>query len=256
MGWFNKKENTDLSPKSNKVTRDALTEREERTEERQRKLSADLGQNKQPSASLMALFRNGNFTDERDGQKYRTVKIGDQVWMAENLKYGACDLERYKWLTVGGTWGTGCYNLDTAREICPSGWHLPTLQEWNVLIEFVGGVGVAGEKLKATRGWESGCPLPGYYNGTDDYGFSALPGYYIYINPEPDLSRIRLDPHYYDNWSKYGGGALESGYWWTATGIKDTNMAYGIRIDRGKDYVCGIHKFSRDSGLEVRCVQD
>ena len=80
----------------------------------------------------------GSFTDPRDGKTYRTVKIGDQVWMAENL------------------------NFD-------SGWHLPDLAEWKMLLAAVGGDSIAGMKLKSTSGWNSDG------NGTDDFGFTVLP---------------------------------------------------------------------------------
>ncbi|MDR2694074.1 MAG: fibrobacter succinogenes major paralogous domain-containing protein, partial [Chitinispirillales bacterium] len=113
----------------------------------------------------------GTFTDSRDGKTYNTVKIGKQTWMAENLNYG----------TSSGSW---CYNdrdsyckkygrlyeWETAKKTCPSGWHLPSRQEWEALVTYAGGYEAAGKRLKSTIGWnDSG-------SGTDDYGFSALPG--------------------------------------------------------------------------------
>ena len=109
--------------------------------------------------------------DSRDGKAYKTVKIGDQVWMAENLDYetgnAVCGEKEYMTLF-------GClYSWDEAKTACPGGWHLPSQAEWNTLIEFVGDSATAGKILKATTTWSD----KGHYkDGTDDYGFTALPG--------------------------------------------------------------------------------
>jgi len=105
---------------------------------------------------------------------FGAVTIGTQVWAAKNLN---CDAGVS---TCYGNNPANCdkygrlYNRETSLTICPKGWHLPSEAEWNVLINYAGGSTAAGTKLKATNGWndyegESG-------NGTDDYGFSALPG--------------------------------------------------------------------------------
>jgi uncharacterized protein (TIGR02145 family) len=111
----------------------------------------------------------GTFTDSRNGKTYQTVKIGNQVWMAENLNYP----------TANGSWcynnqNSNCvkygrlYNWQTALKVCPQGWHLPSDTEWQQLIDFAGNNSAV--KLKAKSGWNNNG------NGTDDYGFSALPG--------------------------------------------------------------------------------
>ncbi len=155
----------------------------------------------------------GTLLDERDGQEYKTVKIGDQVWMAENLnyaytgvpyKYGSlregsftsdstswcydndpanCDTygRLYTWAAAMdsvGKWSTngkGCGYYDTTcsptypvRGICPEGWHLPDITEWNALFTAVGGRSTAGMVLKSTSGWYNSS------NGSDAFGFSAL----------------------------------------------------------------------------------
>jgi uncharacterized protein (TIGR02145 family) len=146
----------------------------------------------------------GTLTDSRDGQTYKIVKIGHQIWMAENLNYSdsinyPSMLERnwcynnnldncakfgrlYTWSaamdSVGtfSTNGKGCgYGKITCsptypvRGICPEGWHLPTKAEFKTLFTNVGGESTAGKMLKATNGWNSNG------NGTDASGFSALP---------------------------------------------------------------------------------
>ena len=133
------------------------------------------------------------FEDERDGQTYRTVKIGTQIWMAENLNFkvgnSACyDDEKSNCTKYGRlyTWGAaidsvgkygenakGCGNgehctpIPPVRGICPEGWHLPDTIEWRVLIDVAGGEDDAGKALKSKSGWKNDG------NGTDEFGFSA-----------------------------------------------------------------------------------
>ena len=139
--------------------------------------------------SLKAEAVYGQFVDERDGQFYRTVKIGTQTWMAQNLNYG--DSAQTPTL-AGTTWCGGgesdtenegdcavygrLYTWAAAKDACPSGWRLPDTTEWKVLFDAVGGKANAGTMLKSASGWndyegESG-------NGLDAYGFSALPAGY------------------------------------------------------------------------------
>jgi len=133
----------------------------------------------------------GALIDSRDGKKYRTVVIGNQTWMAENLNYNASGSVCYKndpancakygrlynWATVMAL-PSSCNNSVCASQvqskhcgICPEGWHVPSDAEWTTLTDYVvGSSTVGGTKLKATSGWNDNG------NGTDNYGFSALPG--------------------------------------------------------------------------------
>ena len=115
------------------------------------------------------------FKDVRDGRLYRSVQIGEQIWMAENLKYEAKSgtvcahafTEYYE--TVGLL-----YNWETAKNVCPTGWHLPSNEEWDKLIFTLGGDSIAGGKMKSTEYWQK--PNVGADNSS---GFTALPSGYF-----------------------------------------------------------------------------
>ena len=116
----------------------------------------------------------GIMTDFRDGQTYNIVKIGGQVWMAENLNYetdnSSCYNDSAEYCDKYGR----LYTWKAAMKACPSGWHLPSKEEFEVLINKVGGKVIVNQALKSTSGWED--DIEGTGNGTDAYGFSALPG--------------------------------------------------------------------------------
>lgn len=123
----------------------------------------------------------GQFKDERDGQVYRTVKIGGQIWMAENLNYGKMSRKfplkgEKKWCygfdenNCRGGRG-GLYSYTVAKRICPKGWHLPSEEEWKRLFAAVGGMDRAGRTLMATGDGT-------YYH--DPFGFSVLLTGYVH----------------------------------------------------------------------------
>ena len=121
------------------------------------------------SSSKVPEPTKGSMTDARDGQTYRTVLVGSQIWMAQNLNYEAENSFCYNDDPANcATYGR-LYTWAAATTACPSGWHLPLKEEFETLFTAVGGIGTAGEKLKSTNGWNSSG------NGTDAYVFSALP---------------------------------------------------------------------------------
>jgi uncharacterized protein (TIGR02145 family) len=170
------------------------------------------------------------FTDLRDEKKYEIVKIGNQVWMAENLAYAAEGSKCYNNDPKKNKEYGRLYDWETAKKACPPGWHLPSDTEWQELVDFAGGYKIAGKKLKAKSGWnENG------NDGTDDYGFAALPGGSGYSNG-------------------YFSGANRGGIWWSAT-EDNTSLAWDRAIsydieDASKGHDDKTHFFS------VRCVQD
>jgi uncharacterized protein (TIGR02145 family) len=179
----------------------------------------------------------GSFTDTRDGYDYRTIKIGNQEWMAEDLKYlpsvtgpGAIskttpfyyvydyegtDVNAAKATSNYNTYGV-LYNWLAAQNACPSGWHLPTDADWQELTNYLGGPNNCAGKLKTSGTAESGTGLWASPNteATNESGFSALPGGHVYIY-QNDGSFIHL--------GKYG-------YWWTATET-DSNDVWYRRMD-------------------------
>lgn len=129
------------------------------------------------TATAIGAPNNGVFKDSRDGQKYKKVKIGKQVWMAENLNYkmeGSYCYENDE--THCEKYGR-LYEWDAAMKACPKGWHLPDKTEFEVLFDAVGGISTAAKMLKSADGWDvvikGGRFVTG--GGTDEYGFSALP---------------------------------------------------------------------------------
>lgn len=153
----------------------------------------------------------GTFKDSRDGQVYRTVQIGVQTWMAENLNYDynvgtaasycyndskdSCAKygRLYTWSAAMDSAGifsnegkgcgryVTCYASGKVQGVCPAGWHLPDTTEWKALINYVDlqTTDDAGYALKATSGWRSRNGVSG--DGSDEFGFGALPaGYRAY----------------------------------------------------------------------------
>lgn len=178
----------------------------------------------------------GTFTDSRDGKIYKTVVIDTQTWMAENLAYK----------TNSGCWAYNndsnnvktygyLYDWETAKTVCPAGWHLPTDTEWTTLTTFLGGESVAGGKLKeiGTAHWTS--PNSG---ATNESGFSALPGGY-----------------------RYDGGTFDwvgyYGHWWSSTvdnryntySAWEWSLGYGVSVANSCPY-------SKGYAFTVRCVKD
>jgi len=111
------------------------------------------------------------FIDPRDGKKYRTVKIGKQVWMAQNLNYEAEGSKCYNNDSAKAKKYGRLYDWETAMKACPEGWHLPSDAEWDELINYAYSHG-----LKASSGWNNDAFTGNSANGSDVYGFSALPG--------------------------------------------------------------------------------
>ena len=189
-----------------------------------------------------------------DGNAYPTVKIGDQDWMAENLK-----VTHYRNgdpipnVTVGADWvalttGARCYyDNDSAtnnpvygsiynwyavgdsRNLCPAGWHVPTDGEWITLTTYLGGENVAGTKMKAFRLWN---PV---YIATNTSGFSGLPG--------GDRHMLHGD---FETIGHYG-------YWWSSQEVGSYAYCRQLLCNYAGTFRMGLTK---SSGFSVRCMRD
>jgi len=161
------------------------------------------------------------FTDTRDSKQYNVIKMNNMMWMKDNLNYNAKGSFCYNNKPENCDKYGRLYDWDLAQTVCPSPWRLSSNDDWLNLIESSGG-DVAGKKLKSKQ-----------WNGTDNYGFSALPG----------------------GFTKAQGFAEsgERGYWWTS----DANGPYGKYkyMSSEKDSVTH-SEYSKSMGLSVRCVMD
>ncbi|GBU23225.1 hypothetical protein R80B4_03141 [Fibrobacteres bacterium R8-0-B4] len=172
------------------------------------------------------------FTDTRDRMKYKTVKIGEYMWLAENLDYNVKGSVCYDGKPENCEEYGRLYNFNMAKTACPQGWKLPSKTAWDALINAAGGSEAAGNALKSKSGWKDG------ENGADKYGFGALPGGY----------RMSGGGSYSDNG--------KSGRWWTATTQPSGTpfeSPYSIHIVDWLGRVEGAVR-SASEGLSVRCV--
>ena len=194
----------------------------------------------------------GNMTDQQ-GNVYKTIVIGGQEWMAENLKTSIYrNGEDIANVTYGNQWGgltTGawCYHNNDSqyecpygklynwfavadpRGLCPSGWHLPSYSEWGTLTNSLN-TNIAGGKMKSTglQYW-----LETNYNATNESGFSGLPGGWRFKDTFEEINA--------------------SGYWWSSTELGDRGMS--ICMERHTDALRA-PQFKKETGLSVRCVKD
>lgn len=213
------------------------------------------------------------------GNKYPVVKIGSQLWMAENLKCDKYDTESesygknvtcyklsdellkgvedslffhigaekkesfshfgylYNWHTTVGVGG----DTEIRQGICPNGYHVPTMNEWNELINFCGGYKSALNKLKSkTEEWYN------YGYGTDEYGFNMLPAGFgnSYTTKE---GKLEISMH------KYSVGLTT--YFWSSTSISDYD-AYGLTFKYFYNKDHEFNNFHKDDYFSVRCVKN
>jgi uncharacterized protein (TIGR02145 family) len=196
------------------------------------------------------------FIDSLDNRRYKTVRIGNQVWMAENLKttkynngspipavtnvkdWSRLTTPGYCWYdnnqtNYGNIYGTlyNWYTVNTGK-LCPKGWHVPTDTEWTTLTEYLGGASVAGGKLKEieTTHWTS--PNTG---ATNETGFTALPGSGRRFNGKFFFFGI-------------------NGYWWSAT--EDNTTSAWFQNMNFNDSLVFRNGISKKYGFSVRCLRD
>ncbi|HBF89398.1 MAG TPA: hypothetical protein DDX39_12220 [Bacteroidales bacterium] len=190
----------------------------------------------------------GSFIDIRDNRLYKTVKIGTQTWMAENLAYKISDGcwaynndTNYTYTTYGLL-----YNWYESIKICPNGWHLPSDAEWRILTDYLGGQDIAGEKMKAMVSWDQKA------NETNSSGFSGIAaGRY-----NPPVTGELAD--FYSKYTGFKGIGIEGG-WWSSTDDKEYEDAYFYSLYFMLGSVNSILSPVRDnknSGNSVRCIKN
>jgi uncharacterized protein (TIGR02145 family) len=198
----------------------------------------------------------GSVTDI-DGNTYETVLIGSQWWMAENLRTATyANGEPIPNVTDANTWlnlDTGawcnynndlafdsvygklynCYTAVDARGLCPAGWHVPTDAEWTILTDYLGGIAVAGGKMKSTgtQYWSGSNTM-----ATNESSFSGLPG------------------GFRDGTNVVFNVVGSYGNWWSSTeyDTSDTWFRY-LNYANGLAYRSSTNK---RSGFSIRCVKD
>ena len=197
-----------------------------------------------------------------DGNVYKTVTIGTQTWMAENLKTSkyrdgnpipyVIDTAKWNHLTTGAwcypnndknknaiygklyNWYAVSSTTNGNKNVCPTGWHVPTDSEWTVLTDYLGGASVAGGKMKevGTTNWNN----PNT-DATNTSLFTALPGGLL---------------------TKYGSSVYLGllGCWWSTTESQQNDRVAGSRFI-GNDYGrVGIFIDPKEDGLSIRCLKD
>jgi len=205
---------------------------------------------------------NSNRITDADGNAYTSVTIGAQEWMVENLrttKYANGDPIRnvtdndewhnfstgaYSWydndsVSYESVYGAlyNWYAVADSRNVCPTGWHVPTDAEWTILTDYILSQGLdeysVGTSLKSTNGWNEYNGQRG--NGTDDYGFSGLPG---------------------GNRSSYGSFVYlgEYGPWWSSTEF-DRSDVWSRELSYKSGAVDRSHYF-KECGFSIRCLKD
>lgn len=212
-----------------------------------------------PGVHFNANLTYGTMTDI-DGNNYKTIPIGNQVWMAENLKTSklndgtAVPLEtnNAQWtnlVTLAYCW---CDNNDTLYEniygayynwfavstgkLCPTGWHVPSDDEWQLLVDYLGGDNTAGSKIKeaGTNNW-----IFSNTDATNESGFTALPA-----GQRGSLDGI------FNGQGFYGG-------WWSATELEASPLsAAWCRWIHGDTTVVARSQIFKKDGFSVRCIKD
>jgi len=173
------------------------------------------------------LESHGTMVDPRDGQTYKTIRIGDNVWMAENLNYDAAGSVARDDVPNNGLKYGRFYNHVAAQTACPSGWHLSTATEWAPIYDIVDSVAFDGISLKSIEGWNES------HMGQDDFELNLVPAgkcYYDMFGEDVKCTLVGENGHFWID----GGHALHQDEYSLIMGTGNTETDY----------------------LSIRCVMD
>jgi uncharacterized protein (TIGR02145 family) len=211
------------------------------------------------NSNSTAISKYGNGVTDIEGNRYKTVIIGSQEWMGENLKVSTYNdgtilpnlTQNSEWKnnTTGAwsfynndatnnskygklyNWYTVSYSMNGNKNVCPTSWHVPSDSEWSILIEYLGGESTAGGKMKEVG--ESNWQTPNI-NATNKSLFSALPG------------GNRNDDGTYYGIRKYGN-------WWSSTSELSQNNYWNFHLHFDDENIGKGHEVG---GLSIRCIKD
>jgi uncharacterized protein (TIGR02145 family) len=180
---------------------------------------------------MKMMVRNGFlFTDTRDGTRYAAIRIGNQVWMAQNLAYkpsrggfwayenNQANVRKYGYL----------YDWNTALRVCPTGWRLPSHQDWKVLKNHLGSDN--GHKMKSRMGFGAG-------NGSNASGFNALPS-----------------GHHEDDDGTFHHRGTHTTFW--SSTENESTAAWAPQLISNQSDLFTMVSFEKSPGFSVRCLRD
>lgn len=209
-------------------------------------------------AKVLRDLDTGIFVDKRDNSTYKWVKISNKIWMGENLNFKSKTSLSYDKIEENSTIYGRLYSSEDACKVCPKGWHLPSNEEWQSMIDSVGSIFTTGKQLKSTNGWRryhrwkfKGMNFDIKYwemvddNGDDLFQFSALPGGQMYWCCGDLKNNITFE----------GKNVIAA--WWGATITKDSTL-YGQWYINDRSNIKGkINKgFDLNGRYSVRCVKN
>ncbi|MCX6224425.1 MAG: hypothetical protein NTV01_06685 [Bacteroidia bacterium] len=192
---------------------------------------------------FIAFISNGDMTDSRDSKTYRTVVIGNQEWMAENLNYLANGSYTYSGNIENASIYGRLYNWNSAKSACPSGWHLPTDAEWRQFEGFLG--------------MDESTTLLEWYRGLNEGGMLKEQGTLYWRTPNTgatDITGFTARPGGYRSPTGIFGGIYTQAGFWTSTENVNGKAIYralhNFKSQIGRDW------YDQGYGFSVRCVKN
>lgn len=187
----------------------------------------------------------GSFTDARDGRVYKTIDIWGQTWMAENLDYrdsvAKPELEGNRWCYGNeaeqcDTYGS-FYSCELSSQVCPAGWHLPSISDWFELYNFIVLMGGDPQNgLRAKDGWLD--YSDNVNNGTDVLGFTAIPGGIMYGE------------------NSYGSATQEAWFWYVQDCSLNEYEAFYLSSEEVNFVTSSVSNGKITEAYSIRCIKD